>query len=40
LDNPEGFLQRLSGAPQGESDVDKFLDDLFSDAPGEPDPES
>jgi len=33
LENPEGFLARLSGAPSDETDVDKFLDDLFGDTP-------
>jgi putative hydrolase len=39
LDTPEGFLARLSGTPSDETDVDKFLDDLFGDPPTEPDPE-
>jgi len=29
LDNPEGFLARLGQTSVGESDVDKFLDDVF-----------
>jgi putative hydrolase len=36
LDNPEGFLARLSGPAEESSDVDKFLDDLFGEQPEEP----
>jgi len=31
LDQPEGFLARLGQPQTQESDVDKFLDDLFGD---------